>query len=83
MCTEVEVRKDGNVTLCETIGQLAAALNVTAESLIAHRVLLSTECCLCAVDIEKFGARKATYAEGWTGVEYIIDVQSQKGGDHG
>ena len=69
MCTEANVLRDGVMIECETVGQLAAALDVAPE-------IVSNDppyCCLCNAHWNALGARRATDAEGWPFPEYVIE----------
>ena len=69
MCTEANVICNGEVTECETVGQLAAALGV-ATTVVSDD---PPENCLCNAKWDELGARRATDAEGWPFPEYIIE----------
>ena len=69
MCIEIAVKHGDKTTCCETVGELAAALEVPHESVSAD----PTDCCLCNVYLENLGARQATDAEGFPFPQYIIE----------
>jgi len=69
MCTEANVIWNGEVTECDTVGKLAAALGVTATVVSDD----PPENCLCNARWQELGARRATDAEGWPFPEYIIE----------
>ena len=70
MCTEVLVVSGHARTYCETVGELALALGVAPESISAD----GHEFCLCNVDFDRLGARKATDAEGWPNPAFVIET---------
>lgn len=69
MCIEANVIRDGKVIECATVGELAAALEVSPSTVSedpAHG-------CLCNAHWQALGARQATEAEGYPFPEYIIE----------
>ena len=76
MCVMVGVKRGSDIFVCDTVGQLADALRVSAGSISQDE----PDFCLCNVDIEKLGARTATEADGWPWPQFVIDVL-EDGGD--
>ena len=73
MCLHIVVKRDKEEIYCETVGELAAALNVN-PSQISLLDDDDEESCLCNARLEELNARLATEEEGWPFPEYIIDV---------
>ena len=69
MCTEVNVIRAGETIECETVGQLAAALDLQPADVSAD----PSDCCLCNARWDELGARRTTDGEGWPFPEYIIE----------
>lgn len=78
MCTMVAVRTGVEELECNTIGELAEALGVRPRDLYpiinADAEAILADECLCNVDVEKLGGRKATHAEGFPSPEFIIEM---------
>lgn len=69
MCTEVNVMRNGETIECETVRQLAAALELQPKDVSPD----PADCCLCNARWDELGARRATDEEGWPFPEYIIE----------
>lgn len=75
MCTEVIIQKGGESIECSTVGQLSDAIGVPPDDLFPEAGGLNPrDCCLCGVDLEDFGFRKATDEEGFPFPEYILEI---------
>lgn len=73
MCTDARVIERGKATDCETLGELAAALNVHFSTLVDYPDPEKDDC-LCNVEWDRVvGCRKATDVEGFPFPEYIIE----------
>lgn len=75
MCTEANVIVDGQIIECETVGQLAHALDLLPDAVSRD----PAHCCLCNANWDALGARRATAAEGWPFPEYIIERSNAQG----
>ncbi len=69
MCKTVKVIRGSREFTCEIVYELAAELNLPTDE-VSHD---GADACLCNVDWEKLGARRATDAEGWPFPDYIIE----------
>lgn len=69
MCTEVLVIKGGTEHFCETVAELAEALEMEPEQVSPD----PPRNCLCSAYLGKLGARQATEEEGWPFTEYVIE----------
>ena len=81
MCTEANVVRNGDVTECETVGQLAAALGIGIGEVPMSRLcdfVVEADDCLCSVQWDKLPARRATDAEGWPFPEYIVEPDNDQ-----
>lgn len=68
MCYEVDVAQNGKKTRCETVGQLATALNILPTDVSND----PSDHCLCNARLGELGARITTIEEGWPFPDYII-----------
>lgn len=69
MCKTYLVRSGGDEVWCETVGELAAVLGVSPESLDEG----GSNFCLCNVDHTALGATVATQEEGFPRPWFVID----------
>lgn len=75
MCIEVLVKIDGHNIYCKTVGELADALSMPAESVSDD----PRDGCLCNTLWGPIGARLATEDEGFPWPEYVIEVMPNAG----
>lgn len=72
MCTEVLVIKGGDEHYCETVAELAEALDLEPEQVSPD----PPRNCLCSAYLDKLRARQTTEAEGWPFPEFVIEVDA-------
>jgi hypothetical protein len=69
MCTTIRVLTTTGALDCETVGDLAVALNLPTEAVSPDTAIS----CLCNAYVDRLGAHRATQEEGWPFPALVID----------
>lgn len=79
MCNEILVIRDGQEIVCGRISELISATGLDVTTLYPESGgLYHPNECLCNVDAEELGGRKATEDEGWPFIAYVIEEAAIK-----
>lgn len=71
MCTTIRVLTPTGPLDCETVGDLAVALNLATEAVSPDTAIS----CLCNAYVDRLGVRRTTEQEGWPFPSLVIDRQ--------